>query len=46
MGYISIKNDEKKNYELIRKADLNLRAKYPELKTYITLVHSGFFKNY
>tara|TARA_R110000744_G_scaffold380532_1_gene501832 strand:- start:3103 stop:5025 length:1923 start_codon:yes stop_codon:yes gene_type:complete len=35
MGYISIKNDEQKNYGLIRKADLNLRSKYPELQTVI-----------
>lgn len=35
MRYISIKNDEQKNYGLIRKADLNLRSKYPELQTVI-----------
>ena len=33
MSYITIKNDEQKNYGLVRKTDLNLRAKYPELQT-------------
>ncbi|HBC04961.1 MAG TPA: hypothetical protein DC015_12425, partial [Aequorivita sp.] len=35
MSYITIKNDEQKNYGLVRKTDLNLRAKYPELQTFI-----------
>lgn len=43
MGYISIKNNEKKNYGLVRKTDLNLRAKYPELKTLIHQTSDGSF---
>jgi hypothetical protein len=43
MSYISIKNDEQKNYGLVRKTDLNLRAKYPELQTSIHQTSDGSF---
>ena len=43
MSYITIKNDEQKNYGLVRKTDLNLRAKYPELQTLIYQTSDGSF---
>lgn len=43
MSYISIKNDEQKNYGMVRKTDLNLRAKYPELQTLIHQTSDGSF---
>ncbi len=46
MSYTSIKNDEQKNYGLVRKTDLNLRAKYPELKTLIHQTSDGSFVIY
>ena len=43
MSYITIKNDEQKNYGLVRKTDLILRAKYPELQTLIHQTSDGSF---